>query len=342
MSLYRRSNSPHWWVRFQLDGREVRLSSHTEDRRQAEEFETLARTRAWRQVRLGDKPPYLWQAATKRWLTETQKRTKDKDATIIAWFDEELTDIPVQAITRELVEELRELKAEETSKATSDRYMALLRAILKKCVDDWQVLDSMPKVPMYRAPLGEPRWLTRKEFAALEKKLPDHLRAAARFAVATGLRMRAMLSLKWDQIDLVKRRAWVKGENMKGGRTHGIPLSGAAVAELRAIKREGSFVFQWRGERIDDCNTKAFQDAVTAAGVGPLRWHDLRHTWASWAVQGGVTLQELMELGGWKSYAMVLRYGHLAPEHLAAAASKVTLTRRTKTGTQKSIRKRAA
>ena len=89
------------------------------------------------------------------------------------------------------------------------------------------------------------------------------------------------------------------------------------------------------GERIDDCNTLAFQKAVKAAKVGPCRWHDLRHSWASWAVQSGVTLQQLMLLGGWRSFSMVLRYAHLAPDQLAVAAGKIRLKRRTKTGTSK-------
>jgi integrase len=73
------------------------------------------------------------------------------------------------------------------------------------------------------------------------------------------------------------------------------------------------------------------------AKVDPLRWHDLRHTWASWAVQSGVTLHELMLLGGWRSFPMVLRYAHFAPDHLALAAAKVRLNRRTKTGTLKNV-----
>jgi Phage integrase family len=52
------------------------------------------------------------------------------------------------------------------------------------------------------------------------------------------------------------------------------------------------------------------------------RFHDLRHTWASWHVMSGTSQQESMELGGWKSYEMVLRYAHRAPEHLADAASR--------------------
>jgi integrase len=114
---------------------------------------------------------------------------------------------------------------------------------------------------------------------------------------------------------------------MKAGRTHGVPLSKAAIKvlqEARKLVPIGDRVFQWNDKPVDDCNGKAFKDAVDRAGLTPLRWHDLRHTWASWAVQNGVTLHELMQLGGWNSYAMVLRYAHLAPDHLAEAAEKVS------------------
>src|SRR3990167_9490382 len=49
----------------------------------------------------------------------------------------------------------------------------------------------------------------------------------------------------------------------------------------------------------------------------------LRHTWASWHVQNGTSLQELQQLGGWSSFDMVLRYAHLSSEHLRCAAERV-------------------
>ncbi len=67
----------------------------------------------------------------------------------------------------------------------------------------------------------------------------------------------------------------------------------------------------------------AWKRASTRAGIEHFRFRDLRHTWASWHVMNGTGLQELMELGGWKSYEMVLRYAHLAPEHLSNAASRI-------------------
>jgi integrase len=323
MSLYRRPTSPHWWTRFQVDGTEIRLSTKTANRREAEEFETVARTRAWRL--LGEKPPFPWSEASKRWLTEIRKRSKARDIIILHWFSRYLDTYDVKAITRDVVQKLRAQKAAETSESTADRYMALLRAILNKCVSDWEVLDAVPKVSMYRPPVPEPRWLTQEEFSRLERALPEHLKGPAKFAVLTGLRMRAMLSLTWKQVDLERKSAWVASHEMKAGRAIGIPLTAEAIQVLKSLPRKGNYVFQWRGKRIDDCNTQAFQKAVRAAQVGPLRWHDLRHTWASWAVQGGVTLQELMLLGGWRTFSMVLRYAHIASSHLAVAAEKVKL-----------------
>jgi integrase len=67
----------------------------------------------------------------------------------------------------------------------------------------------------------------------------------------------------------------------------------------------------------------AWERSLRRAGIENFRFDDLRHRWASWHVMSGARLQELMEPGGWKSFEMVLRYAHLAPEHLADAAKRV-------------------
>lgn len=324
MSIYRREGSPQWWVRFSVAGVKVRKSAGTADRALAEAFERREYERVFRLRRLDERGAHTFGEASARWLTETRKRSRDKDEAILAWFDEHLRNEALDTIDRDAIDELRGLLADEgRALATVDRYMALLRAILRKAHREWRWLDSLPAVPMHRPPSAEPRFLTREEFARLRGELPAHLQLAADIAVRTGLRMRSMLALTWDRIDLRARRAWIPGEQMKGGRAHGLPLSREVCRILKRSRGPGAHVFTFEGHPVNDCNTAAFQKAVQRAQVGPLRWHDLRHTWASWAVQGGVTLQELMELGGWKSYAMVLRYAHLAPDHLAAAAEKV-------------------
>lgn len=71
-----------------------------------------------------------------------------------------------------------------------------------------------------------------------------------------------------------------------------------------------------------DSNT-AWRAALKRAGIDDFRFHDLRHTWASWLIQAGVPLSALQEMGGWESIEMVRRYAHLAPNHLTEHARKI-------------------
>ena len=84
-------------------------------------------------------------------------------------------------------------------------------------------------------------------------------------------------------------------------------------------------MFTYKDKPVAKAGTLAWRKALKRAGIEHFRWHDLRHTWASWHVQNGTPLHILKELGGWASYEMVQRYAHLAPEHFAkfAGNSKV-------------------
>lgn len=75
-----------------------------------------------------------------------------------------------------------------------------------------------------------------------------------------------------------------------------------------------------KGRPVKQVNKRAWYNALKRAGIEDFRWHDLRHTWASWHVQGGTPLFALQELAGWETEKMVRRYAHLAAEHLAVYA----------------------
>lgn len=342
MPLYKQPKSPYWYVRL---GSKTRKSTGTTDWKKAKEFERVLSERLWRAEKLGDRSAVAWTEAAKRWLTDSKKK-KQRDREFLKWLEPKIGAYPVSAVADpDVLEELRQDGlAEGWSHSTVDRMMGAVSAILKKCVH-WKYLESAPQVPMYRPGLDEPRWLTPEEFEELCKELPKHLELAARLAVATLLRMRAMLQLSWSRINLERKHAWVPRRHQKAGRTFGLPLSSEAVRvlkELRELNPKGDLVFQWNGNPIDDCNTLAFQDAVKAAGVEPLCWHDLRHTGASWAVQNGVTLPELMVLGDWRDYRSVLRYAHLAPSNAASAAQKLADFQHTETKKRKPKKRAAA
>ncbi len=185
----------------------------------------------------------------------------------------------------------------------------------------WAALSCRLKEPSIRV-----RWLTRDEASRLLNELPYHLESMARFTLATGLRASNVTGLKWSDVDLVRRVAWVHPEDAKGGKAIGIPLNNDAVVVLREqIGKHLTHVFTYGGKPIlTNPNNTAWQTALKRSGIEDFRWHDLRHTWASWHVQAGTPLNVLKELGGWTSYQMVLRYAHLAPEHLAEHANRIS------------------
>ncbi len=83
------------------------------------------------------------------------------------------------------------------------------------------------------------------------------------------------------------------------------------------------YVFTYQGRPVKQSNTAAWHKALQRARIENFHWHDLRHTWASWHVQNGTSLQELQQLGGWSSFETVLRYAHLNSDHLKKAAGRI-------------------
>jgi integrase len=144
------------------------------------------------------------------------------------------------------------------------------------------------------------------------------------FALATGLRQGNVIKLEWSRVDLERGTCWITGDQAKNGEDLHVSLSEVALAVLRRQQGEHErFVFTYLGKPIKQVNTKAWRAALRRAGIENFRWHDLRHTWASWLIQNGTPLYDLQEMGGWRSAAMVRRYAHLAPAQMARHAAVV-------------------
>ena len=94
----------------------------------------------------------------------------------------------------------------------------------------------------------------------------------------------------------------------------------------RRLGTNPKYVFTYKGKPVFNVSTKAWTKALKRAEIENFCWHDLRHTWASWHVQNGTTLQELQILGGWSSFVMVLRYAHLSSSQLRVAADRIYVT----------------
>lgn len=205
MSLYKRGST--WWIDFTTSsGGRVRQSAETNCKAQAQQLHVRLKAQAWGREHLRERSARWWADATQRWLEEaTHKRTRQEDQLKLTWLAQFLDGQPLGAITREQVAAIGDCKRSEASAATANRYLALVRAILRKACFDWGWIDKVPKVRLYREAGRRVRWLTPQQARRLLAELPAHQREVVLFALATGLRQGNVVGLCWPQVDLSRR-----------------------------------------------------------------------------------------------------------------------------------------
>lgn len=174
-----------------------------------------------------------------------------------------------------------------------------------------------PSRLMLTEPKGRTRYLNDEELAALLKAANADsplMAAAVKVALATGVRKSELLRLTWADVDLDKQRVTVL--ESKNGETRAVYLPQAATEALRALKRApvvGKHVFTLEsGDPLDRNNLENRWRAVRKeAKLRDFRWHDLRHSCASWLAQQGASLLEIGSVLGHKSPVVTKRYAHL-------------------------------
>jgi integrase len=330
MSLYKRKDSPHWWVKLSHNGRRIQRSTGTSDKAKAQEYHDKLKASLWDQERLGVKPRYTWNEAVVRYLAEkSHKASKSDDKTHLRWVDRFLNGLTLDRINRDLLDRIMAARrAGDVSNATVNRTMEVVRGVLRMAAFEWEWLDRVPKVRMLPEPKRRIRWITRDEADRLIAALPEHLAAMVRFSLETGLRRSNVTGLQWSQVDLAPRTAWIHPDQAKARRAIAVPLSAAAVIVIREqLGKHETHVFSYREAPVRQVNTKAWRGALARVGITDFRWHDLRHTWASWHVQAGTPLHVLQELGGWECVEMVRKYAHFSSMHLAEYVDRLSSLR---------------
>lgn len=331
--ICQRSDSRYWWISVVLpNGKRVRQSTGTENREEAQALLAKLKLESYREAHLGIKPKRSWQEAVVRYLEGKATLRSIRDVKRICRnLDPYLGDKMLTEVTGDVVWSVCQREIAKGNKpATVNRYLAVVRGVLRTARDEWQWIDNFPKIRLLPGEVERDRWLTREEADKLIAACSPHMAAIVRFALATGCRASEITGLEWNRVDLERRTAWLN--HTKNGTPRGVPLNDDGVAVLEGEKgKHPRFCFTFRGEPIrwGVCNT-AWLEAVKRAELTDFRFHDLRHTWASWHRQAGTSCDELKELGGWKSRVMVDRYAKFGTEHLAAAASRITVSRRDK------------
>jgi len=318
--LFKRKKSNNWYFKFTINGKTTYRSSGTRNKLKAQEIADKVKADTWETTKGGEREKFLWQQAVNKYLQESSKKSIADDEYILNWLYPFLNDKYLHEINKTLIEEIITAKlTEKVSKSRVNRITTLINTILNKAMNEWEWISSKPHIRKFKEPTIRIRWISREEANKLIIELPDHLSAMMRFTLATGLRESNVLGLEWSQVDLQRKFSWIHPDQAKSAKAIGIPLNDDAIKVLNEqIGKHTSRIFTYNGKITKKAGTAAWKKALIRAEINNFRWHDLRHTWASWHVQNGTPLNILKELGGWSSLEMVQKYAHLAPEHLAA------------------------
>lgn len=336
--LYKRKGSPFWYVT------KTRESTKTINRKLAEEFARKALTEHWRAESLGEQT-HTWDDLVSDWLdVKDGASSYDQDRMVIGRFSELLSRREIAALAEidaDVIAAYGKAVKAATCAATANRHYTTLRAMLNRAKGkEW--IHAVPRIENYSLPTKEPRWLTMPQFKSILPHLPDWVADMATVAVHTGMRYANVAGLRWDWISGCGNVAIVPAVHTKTGRTYTVPLSSEVkkiLANRREVQRQSpdpfaEFVFigkrmNGRGSNEEvDCapvpTVRYWWEAATErAGLAGIRWHDLRHTWASLHTQNGTPAQVLKEMGGWASMRMLETYAHLSTAHLVEYADNI-------------------
>jgi len=222
--------------------------------------------------------------------------------------------------------------------STINRELACLRKMFNKAID-WMFITENPisKVEFFseKDNLKE-RILTEEEEDRLLDTSSEHLQPILIVALNTGMRLGEILNLEWRQINLDAQK--IRVEKTKSGKIRFIEINTLLLQEflkLRSKSGNGQFVFPNPETRRPYRDIKkAFKGACKRAGINGLRFHDLRHTFATRLIEKGVDLITIKDLLGHSTVKITERYTHSNREQKRKAVELLTKIKQEKTTIQ--------
>jgi len=207
--------------------------------------------------------------------------------------------------------------------------LAVLSAVLEVACGEWEWIATNParRVRRRQEPPGRTRYLSRPEIRRLlreSQRLSHPLRVVISLAIATGMRRGEIRGLTWDRVNLGRRLITLT--ETKTHRPRGVPISDVTAAELDSLTRHISspYVFPSPADPARPWDWRyVWEEARAAAGLDDVRFHDLRHTFATRLVRIGVDLITLQHLLGHSNIGMTARYTHCLEGDKIAAVQRL-------------------
>jgi len=337
--IYRRPDSPNWWASYiDANGKRVRRSTGTTDRKEAEALLAKWRLEAHKERQWGEQPNRTFSELMVGYLrhSEMDKRPwgyrRDLDATrhLRAHFG----GMELHELSPALVRAYFDRRRAEVSSSTVNRELCVLSAAINYARREWEWdIPNPVSGRKLREPEGRVRWIMREEAnrlleAADREPQAGHLPDFIRLALNTGCRKGELLRLEWVRVDLQAGLIRLEADHTKTQRRRGVPMNADAQEAMLSRARyrarycpASPWVFCHEdGSRIGDVK-RSFAKARERANIRDFRIHDLRHTCAAWLVSAGADLTQVRDLLGHSTVKMTERYAHLAPENVRAAVT---------------------
>jgi len=241
----------------------------------------------------------------------------------LEWWVQKFKDMPADSIAFQDIQKcLVELRKDRTP-ATSNRYLSSLKATFNLGLKN-QKIERSPCMGIKAVAENNEiiRWLNTEEEEKLFAVLPLEYQLAVTVAIHTGLRKREQMSLKWSDICFFTNRVTVR--KSKAGKIQYVPMNILAIEAFKKLKSmpvhvSNEVFYQIKNKtgvgqywKIDE----AWRKYVDKAGIERIRWHDLRHSFASRMVMAGVNILTVQKLMRHADIRQTMRYAHLAPEYL--------------------------
>lgn len=258
----------------------------------------------------------------------------------LKWWRTEIGSHALSDVTPSLIAQYRDKLAggithhgKPRSPATVNRYMAALSIVFTTAVKEWGWIDDTPmrKVTKPKESRGRVRFLSDEERVRLLKSCKEsrnhYLYPVVVLALSTGMRQGEIMGLTWDDMDLNRGRAIL--HETKNNERRGVVITGHALEmlkELAKVRRiDSNFLFPSNGNRSQKpIDLRApWEAALRKAEVEDFKFHDLRHSAASYLAMNGASLAEIAEVLGHKTLQMVKRYAHLSEGHTASVVESM-------------------
>ena len=281
---------------------------------------------------LGFSPPgeESFGEVAKRFLTYQKARLTDKayerESGIVDKHLKKFFAGPISSIRRVDIQRYVTKRATEVGPHSVQKELNALKHLFRLAVE-WDIVPFNPAqaVKSPRVPAGRVRYLQPTELKALLKNCPPWLKPIVGIAVTTGMRRSEILKLRWIDIDTQNDRVMLpQTKNGEGRIVYLNKTSRSILGRLQTINKRSarptSHVFpSFTPEQVSVAFVRACRDTK----ITDFRFHDLRHTAASWLRMSGADIHTVAQLLGHKDLRMAARYQHLSPEFLSQAVARL-------------------